>query len=212
MRRTGPVAVAFVLFAAFASACGPKRVAAPAPPPPPPAMVVLLPDADGKIGRVRVSNEFGAVDLTAERHSASASTTRRPGPVTTMSEVDVKRLFGEALAVLPEAPRYFTLYFQFESDQLTEQSRKLLPEILQTVKQRSIPEVTCVGHTDTTGTPRANLELGLKRASTVRDILVNAGLDPNLIEVTSHGEADLLMRTPDGTAEPHNRRVEISVR
>jgi outer membrane protein OmpA-like peptidoglycan-associated protein len=62
------------------------------------------------------------------------------------------------------------------------------------------------------GTPRANLELGLKRAGTVRSILVKAGLEAKLIEVTSHGEADLLMRTPDSTAEPHNRRVEISVR
>ena len=212
MRRTGPAAVALGLSAALASACGPKKVATPAPPPPPPAVVVLLPDADGKVGRARVSNEFGSVDLTSERQSASASTDRRPGPVTTMSEADVKRVFGEALAVLPEAPRYFTLYFQFESDQLTEASRKLVPEILDTVKSRSIPEVTCVGHTDTTGSPRANLELGLKRASTVRDILVKAGLDPALIEVTSHGEADLLMKTPDGTAEAHNRRVEISVR
>ena len=213
MRCTGSVAIALALSATLGSACGPKRVAAPVPPPPPPpSVVVLLPDADGKVGRVRVSNEFGAVDLTAARQSTSASTGRRPGPVTAMNEADVKRVFGEALAVLPEAPRYFTLYFQFESDQLTDASRTLLSEILKTVKERSIPEITCVGHTDTTGTPRANLELGLKRASTVRNILVDAGLDPALIDVTSHGEADLLMRTPDGTAEPQNRRVEISVR
>lgn len=210
MVRAGPPAVAFALTVALVSACGPKRVAAPTPPAP--AMVVLLPDADGKVGRVRVTNEFGSVDLTADRHAASAASDRRPGPVSTMSEANVKRLFGAALAVLPQPPRYFTLYFQFESDQLTEQSRALLPEILKEVKKRSIPEVTVVGHTDTTGTPRANLELGLKRAGTVRNILVKAGLDASLIEVTSHGEADLLMRTADGTAEPHNRRVEISVR
>ena len=75
-----------------------------------------------------------------------------------------------------------------------------------------MPEVTVVGHTDTMGSPQANIQLGLKRASTVRSILVDAGLDPALVEVTSHGEADLLMRTPDRTPEPHNRRVEISVR
>ncbi len=196
--------------AVLASACGPKRVLEPARPAP--ALVVLLPDADGKQGRARVSNEFGGTDLTAERHSVSATAERRPGPATVMSEADVKRLFGGALGALPQAPRYFTLYFQFESDRLTEQSRALLPEILKTVKERSFPEVTVVGHTDTMGTPSANLELGLKRANTVRNILVKAGLDPSLVDVTSHGEADLLMRTPDRTAEPHNRRVEISVR
>lgn len=199
-----------MLVAALAGGCGPKRV--PAPERAAPALVVLLQDADGKTGRVRVTNEFGAADLTVERHSASATAGKRPGPVTTLGEADVKRLFGPALAALPQPARYFTLYFQFESDRLTDQSRALLPEILKAVKERAIPEVTVVGHTDTMGTPKANLELGLKRASTVRTILVEAGLDASLIEVTSHGEADLLMRTPDGRAEAHNRRVEISVR
>jgi outer membrane protein OmpA-like peptidoglycan-associated protein len=132
--------------------------------------------------------------------------------VTTLAVRDVERLFGRALDALPQAPQYFTLYFQFESDQLTEQSRALLPKILQAVKERAIPEVTVVGHTDTTGPAQKNIALGLKRAEMVRGILVKAGLPAGLIEVTSHGEADLLMRTPDGTAEAHNRRVEISVR
>jgi outer membrane protein OmpA-like peptidoglycan-associated protein len=210
MTRARFFAWSLTVAAALACGCGPRRI--PAPARPAPALVVLLQDADGKTGRARVSNEFGAADLTAERHATSATAERRPGAVRAMSDADVKKLFGPALAALPQAPRYFTLYFQFESDQLTEQSRALLPQILKAVNDRSIPEVTVVGHTDTTGTPRANIELGLKRATTVRSILVKAGLDASLIEVTSHGEADLLMRTPDSTAEAHNRRVEISVR
>jgi outer membrane protein OmpA-like peptidoglycan-associated protein len=62
------------------------------------------------------------------------------------------------------------------------------------------------------GTPQANIELGLKRASMVRNLLVEAGLTPSAIEVTSHGEAELLVKTPNDTAEPRNRRVEIAVR
>jgi outer membrane protein OmpA-like peptidoglycan-associated protein len=52
----------------------------------------------------------------------------------------------------------------------------------------------------------------MKRAGTVRAILVEAGLDPATIEVRSHGEGDLLIQTPDNTREPRNRRVEIAVR
>ena len=129
-----------------------------------------------------------------------------------MSEADVKRLFGDALAALPPAPRHFTLHFRFESDALTEESTALVPKILSTVKGLSVPEVVVVGHTDTMGDPRANLALGLKRAIGVRDILVKAGLAPSTIEVTSHGEADLLVKTPDNTPQPRNRRVEITVR
>ena len=39
-----------------------------------------------------------------------------------------------------------------------------------------MPEVAVVGHTDTMGDAKANIALGLKRAMTVRNILVQAGL------------------------------------
>jgi outer membrane protein OmpA-like peptidoglycan-associated protein len=52
----------------------------------------------------------------------------------------------------------------------------------------------------------------MKRALTVRALLVEAGLDPALIEVSSLGESDLLVKTPDDTPEPRNRRVDITVR
>ena len=80
------------------------------------------------------------------------------------------------------------------------------------MKDRPVPEVVVIGHTDTTGTPASNFELGLKRATMVRALLVEAGLDAASIEVTSHGEAVLLVKTPDETYEPRNRRVEITIR
>ena len=73
-------------------------------------LVVLLPGlGTGTTGRARVSNESGSVDLAAARDSTIATADRRPGPVTTMSEAEVQRVFGAALAALPPAPRHFTL-------------------------------------------------------------------------------------------------------
>jgi outer membrane protein OmpA-like peptidoglycan-associated protein len=72
--------------------------------------------------------------------------------------------------------------------------------------------VSVIGHTDTMGQAKANVALGLTRARFVRNLLVDAGLDPGTIEVLSHGESALLIRTPDETPEPRNRRVEITVR
>jgi outer membrane protein OmpA-like peptidoglycan-associated protein len=46
----------------------------------------------------------------------------------------------------------------------------------------------------------------------IQNLLVNEGLDASLIEVTSLGESDPLVRTADEVLEPRNRRVEISVR
>jgi len=210
--RIGRVVFVAAFAAALEVACAGKH-AAPAPPETARTLVVLLPDSDtGVTGRAFVTNKVGTTDLDATRDSSTASPSTAPTAVTTMSEEEVQRVFGETLSALPPAPIHFTLYFKFESDELTDESRALLPEILKTVKERSIPEVLEVGHTDTMGTPRANIDLGLTRATTVRNLLIQVGLDATLIEVRSHGESDLLVKTSDETAEPRNRRVEISVR
>jgi hypothetical protein len=195
--------------------CAKGRVAQPAEVarPLPPALVVLLPDPEtGTTGRIHVSNGLGAVDLSSSRTATRVTGDARPGPITTMSDAEVTRVFGAALGALPPAPRHFTLQFRFESDNLTTESTALVPEILKAVKALPVPEVVVVGHTDTMGDGKANLALGLKRANSVRDILAAAGLALSTIEVTSHGEADLLVKTRDNTPEPRNRRVEITVR
>jgi outer membrane protein OmpA-like peptidoglycan-associated protein len=176
------------------------------------ALVVLLVDDDGDVGRATVSNESGSADLRAERDATHVVATRPPGAVTTLSQEDVEEIFGSALSALPAPARRFTLNFKFESDELTDEARALVPEVLRIVRERQVPDVVVVGHTDTMGSPPANFELGLKRATTVRDLLVDAGLDASVIEVTSLGETDLFIRTGDETPEPRNRRVDIAVR
>ena len=81
-----------------------------------------------------------------------------------MSEADVKRLFGAALAAQPPAPAHFTLYFEFDSDELTAESRKLVTEVQSAVKAYPAPQVTVIGHTDTRGAATANIGLGLEES------------------------------------------------
>jgi outer membrane protein OmpA-like peptidoglycan-associated protein len=209
--------VQLAALAALAVGCAPKTAPVVAPPPPSgQTLVVLMPDDEnggaGRAGRATISNASGKVELTGSHDSTLALPSQAPAAVTKMSEADVKKQFGSVLSALPPAPRHFVLFFKFESDELTDGSRALVPEVLKTVKERAFPEVAVVGHTDTMGQPQANLELGQKRATFVRNLLVEVGLDAKLIEVTSHGEADQLISTPDATPESRNRRVEIVVR
>jgi len=194
--------------------CGSKR-AAPATPlaPPAPALIALLPDPETNVtGRIRVSNEFGSIDLATPRSYVRTGTNAAPGPAATLTDAEVQRYFAAALAALPPSPKHFTLQFKFESDTLTDASAALVPQILSAVKVLAVPEVVIVGHTDTMGDRKSNVALGLRRAWAVRGILVQAGLSQELIEVTSHGEGDPAIKTRDNTPEPRNRRVEITVR
>ena len=203
-----------IAVAAVAAGCGPKQAPATAPvPPSPPALVALLPDPETQhVGRARVSNEFGATDLSSARAATRVTAGAAPPPVTTLSEAEVTRFFSDALNALPPPPRHFTLQFRFESDTLTEQSTAVIPAILAAVKALAVPEVVVIGHTDTMGDARSNVALGLKRAATVRGILVGAGLPSSTVEIVSHGESDLLVKTRNNVPEARNRRVEITVR
>ncbi len=196
----------------MAAACGPKRAAAPAAPEAS-TLVVLLPDeGTGVPSRVAVSNTAGAVELAAPLDTTTVAGRQAPAPPSKTTEAEVARQFGSVLADLPAAPRRFDLHFRTDSSELTAPSRALLPAVLEAVRQRPAPDVTVIGHTDTTGTAASNYRLGLERARMVRALLLETGLDPGLVEVESHGESEPVAHTPDNTPEPRNRRVEITVR
>jgi hypothetical protein len=175
-------------------------------------LVVLLPDVDTRaVGRVVVSNQAGSTELATAWASTRVTLTQAP-VIRTLTETEVTAWFDGVLATLPPPPRHFTLPFQFDSEELTEEGRRLVQDVLQAVKTYPVPEVVVVGHTDTTGTPQSNVELGMRRANTVRTLLVQAGLSPSAIDLRSHGEAELLVPTADNVFEPKNRRVEVTVR
>jgi outer membrane protein OmpA-like peptidoglycan-associated protein len=205
------VALTVAASAGSLSACSQPRVRTPERPHD--TTVALLPDPDdGVVGKAVVSNASGAADLAEARAATRVQDSRAPGAVTRLSEAEAQSLFGDLLATLPPRSHHFTLFFEFQSDELTAESRALVPAILRAVMDFPFPEVVVIGHTDTRGTTASNIDLGLKRATMVRKLLLDAGLNPSLVEVTSHGEADLLVPTADDTFEPRNRRVEISVR
>jgi outer membrane protein OmpA-like peptidoglycan-associated protein len=191
--------------------CGPKRVTT--APDPSRVDVVLLPDTESSASSsVSVTAPSGSVSLTAPNTSTTVVANSPPTAPVKKDEHEIRREYGAVLAELPEAPRHFNLYFRVDTSDLTEESRAILPDVMSAVAARKVPEVTVIGHTDTTGSTASNYQLGLQRAQTVRDLLRKAGLDTSMIEVSSHGEADLLQSTPDNTAEPRNRRVEITIR
>jgi outer membrane protein OmpA-like peptidoglycan-associated protein len=197
----------------LAGACASASRKVPPPELPGQALVVLLPDPEtGSIGRAIVSNTAGRVELSAARDSTVVRAKTAPTAVAPLTQANVRDLFAEALDALPPPQRHFTLFFRFDSEELTPESRSLTSEILRAVKDRRVPDVLIVGHTDTMGALIRNFELGLRRANTVRNILRETGLDQSLIDVISHGETELLVPTADGVFEARNRRVEITVR
>ena len=192
----------------------PQPVAAPPPSPPPPStIIVLLPDADGTVGQVTITNATGTQVLSQGRQASSIQgRTEAPSAPFVMPENEVKEKFGKTLASLPREPVRFILYFRLDSDDLTPESQALLPDFFRAVRERTPADVSIVGHTDTVADREYNYRLGLRRASRVADLLVVQGVDRRTLDIDSHGKDDLLIKTSDQVPEPRNRRVEITVR
>jgi outer membrane protein OmpA-like peptidoglycan-associated protein len=170
--------------------------------------IVLLPDLDGHVGEVTVTSQGGR---TATLNRANQAVTGS-GTVTTLSDARVQAEFGAAMAAQPLPTARFILYFANDSTSLTNESKTLIPDIMASWRDRQSTDVSVIGHTDTMGEKQYNYDLSVRRAQKVRDLLVKAGMSPDSIEMTSHGEENPLIPTSDGKSEPRNRRVEVLVR
>ena len=73
--------------------------------------------------------------------------------------------------------------------------------------------IRVTGHSDTTGSPDANMRLSLARAEAVAAALIAAGLPADSIEIAPHGQAPDALPIPTGVgvAEPLNRCAGIFV-
>jgi outer membrane protein OmpA-like peptidoglycan-associated protein len=209
-----PIAVATLAAALLLAACAAPRPLAVAPPPAEPEnAVVLLPDADGTVGRVIVSNQAGS--RTLDRSGAATrilDARTAPTEPATMSAAEIEAAFGAALSAQPPPPRRFILYFEQGSTALTPASQADVPAIVAAVRDQAAVDTSVVGHSDTAGDARTNLDLSLRRALAVGALLVAGGADPGALDITSHGETNPLVPTGDNVAEPRNRRVEVTVR
>lgn len=196
---------------ALVVACGPTP--RPTPPEPPREVIVLAPHPEGEaLGSATVTSGPGAVSLTQPNEAVRVTIGQPLPPPVVLPAEEVSRLFGDLTTAIPPAARRFLLYFELGSDELTPASRDLVSEILAVVTARGQPDVSVIGHTDSTGAPAANVALGLRRAALVRDLLVGAGLSATLVDVSSHGETNPVEPTPDNTENARNRRVEVTVR
>jgi OOP family OmpA-OmpF porin len=176
-------------------------------------LFVLLPDRDGKIGQIEVSTSVGSQRLDKLWESTEVvSPDRIPGRPKVMDEKEARNIFKDALEAQPKPPAVFIIYFKSGGGELTNESLPSIPEILEAIKAQKSNHVRLIGHTDTVGSVAYNRRLSQIRAKSVADVLVSRDVDRTIIEIEFYGKEKLLIETPDGVAEPRNRRVEIIVK
>lgn len=118
-----------------------------------------------------------------------------------------------AAAVAPAAAtRSFLVFFDWDKFNLTDRARQVIREAAATSKQVQVTRIEVNGYADTSGNPRYNMGLSMRRAQTVAAELVRNGVARNQIAIKAFGDTVLLVPTGPGVREPQNRRVEIILR
>ena len=100
------------------------------------------------------------------------------------------------------------IYFDFDESTLSQISIQTINKFLNKNK-KLISNFVIIGHADTKGSNKYNLELSLKRAESVKNILLNNGIKDNEISILGRGEKFLAVKTADNVAHPANRRAVI---
>jgi len=93
---------------------------------------------------------------------------------------------------------------------LTEPAKAILLSVAQSLAANPDVRVEVAGHTDNTGSRALNMRLSQARAESVRDFLVQNGVQPSQLEARGYGPDKPVAsnRTRDGRQQ--NRRVELN--
>jgi OOP family OmpA-OmpF porin len=156
-----------------------------------------------------------------KRTTLTGSGTSQMGPMfDNVISVGVRYNFGQAPAPAPApvapapAPisRSYLVFFDWDKYNLTDRARQIVAEAAANSKKVQYTKIEVNGFTDTSGSPKYNMGLSIRRANTVAAELVKDGVPKSAIVVTGFGQTHLLVPTADGVREPQNRRVEIIIK
>jgi outer membrane protein OmpA-like peptidoglycan-associated protein len=103
------------------------------------------------------------------------------------------------------------LKFEFDKADLRPEDRELLSRVAGILMTSHDYTVSVNGHTDDVGSDAYNQKLSERRAQSVRDYLVKAGLPAEILSVEGHGKSLPLVRGSSEAARAKNRRVELGI-
>jgi len=110
----------------------------------------------------------------------------------------------------PTACTLNTVYFGFDSDDLSGGARDGISANARCIRERGIGRVHLTGYTDPRGTEQYNLALGDRRARAVLDYMVSLGVDRNALSASSVGE-EMASGTDEGSWS-QDRKVTFTER
>ena len=102
-----------------------------------------------------------------------------------------------------------TIYFEYDSAKLSDESLAILEEHGNFVAANGDVAVRLEGHADERGSREYNIALGDRRAQSVRRVLLFQGASVEQVDTVSYGEEKPAVEGSNESAWAKNRRVEL---
>ncbi len=148
-------------------------------------------------GNITLNNNFNHAFLLGVRYNFGQTPPPAPAP---------------APAPAAQAARSYLVFFDWDKATLTDRARQIIKEAADNSRTVQYTRIEVNGYTDTSGSPKYNMGLSIRRAQAVAAELVRNGVPRNAITAQGFGETNLLVPTGPNVREPQNRRVEIIIR
>lgn len=161
-------------------------------------------------GFFQLSLPIGKYDIKLKSigHSQNYSTLEIP-------EIGENQTYSEMqMQIMINAPMFFTLnnlHFASARSTILSSSYKELAELIQYLKLKPSIRIEISGHTDSDGDEKANMELSIKRANSVKSYLVKHGVLSERISVKGYGETRPITNNGSEQGKARNRRTEVRV-
>jgi OOP family OmpA-OmpF porin len=112
-------------------------------------------------------------------------------------------------APAPTPARTYLVFFDWDRSDLSGRATQIIAEAASASTHVQVTRINVNGYTDSSGTPKYNQALSIRRAESVENELVKDGVSRSEIDIKGFGESHPLVPTGPGVREPQNRRVEI---
>lgn len=99
--------------------------------------------------------------------------------------------------------------FEFDSERLTANARRVLSEVVERLKHHSDIHVEISGHTDSQGSAMYNEALSLRRANAVKEYLVQQGIASQRLSTVGQGFTQPVASNSTEEGREANRRIEM---
>ena len=110
-----------------------------------------------------------------------------------------------------EQVRLDNIFFELEAYKLKDASATELNKIIQFMESNPFLVVEIGGHTDNSGSKNYNLDLSEQRASSVKNALVQRGLNSERIQIKGYGMSEPLNSNSSEEERAINRRTELKI-